>query len=132
MGAPAPRCFSHVAASGEGAQTRQATVDNLRMMKLLCMNSPSEALLLPRRPHVGDHVRVRQGVGQTLACNELPHYPQEQECTGEIIADRAQMGAPGHPFLVLFDELWLPSSIVGRPMLLPTRHYAADEFDLLA
>jgi hypothetical protein len=81
---------------------------------------------------VGDRVRVRADIGHTLACEELPHYPEEAGATGEVVADRARPGAPGHPYLVMFDSP--PPNVAWRttPVPLPARHYAADELEPLA
>jgi hypothetical protein len=84
---------------------------------------------VPWRPVVGDRVRVRRGAGETLACHELPHSPDEQGCRGLVVAARAQAGAPNHPYLVMFDRPY-PTVRVGTMFIpLAARHYADSELE---
>jgi hypothetical protein len=83
------------------------------------------------RPSVGHRVRVCHGVGTRLNCAELPHYPVEAGRTATVHADHAQAGAPGHPFLVIFDHPAPVVNIMGHCVPLPARHYAAAELEPL-
>jgi hypothetical protein len=83
-------------------------------------------------PVVGDHVRVRRGVGQAPTCDELPHSPDEQGHTGKVVAVRAQPGAPHHPYLVMLDRPYPETAWDGIPMPIAVRHYAADELEVIS
>jgi hypothetical protein len=83
------------------------------------------------RPSVGDRVRVQDGVAAMRDCAEPPHYPAESGRPATVRAEKARPGAPGHPFLVVFDR---PSPVValrGLSIPLATRHYAAEELEPL-
>lgn len=83
------------------------------------------------RPLLGDRVRVRQGVGATFTCDELPHHPEEQGSTGRVVAARAQPGAPDHPYLVKLDRPYPRVRYGGADAPIVARHYAADELEPL-
>jgi hypothetical protein len=77
-------------------------------------------------------VRVCAAVGTRLNCAELPHYPEEAGRTATVHAERAGDGAPGHPFLVVFDHPAPRVCIMGNSIRLAARHYAASELEPLA
>src|SRR5262245_61352473 len=78
-----------------------------------------------RRLQIGDRVRVRHGVGVTINCTEMPHYPDEQGQTGMLMGERAQASGPNHPWLVLFDQPYPLIELGLSRIALVTRHYAA-------
>jgi hypothetical protein len=87
---------------------------------------------VPWRPSVGDRVRIRDGIGVTLRCIELPHDPAEQGHTGVVMNDRPYRSFVLHWYLVVFDEPVPALSVGGSPMPLQARHYAADELEPIA
>lgn len=79
----------------------------------------------PRR--VGGRVRVIVPAGRR--CDECPHFDGEQGCTGQVVRATPVASAPGHPFLVMFDEpCYVEARHAGR-LAITARHYAADELE---
>ena len=83
----------------------------------------------PWRPRNGDRVRVRETVGEILACAELPHYPEERGHTGTVFVGRLRHGCPHHPYFVQFDRPCPVITVLGYPIALPARHFAIDELE---
>lgn len=83
------------------------------------------------RPHPGDRVRVRATVAGGPTCFELPHFPEEGGVTGIVHPAQGRHDAPGHPYFVSFDRPLPVVVVLGHPVPLPGRHYAADELEPL-
>jgi hypothetical protein len=81
------------------------------------------------RPHAGDRVRVRSGIGETIPCVESTHYPEEASRTGTVRLEHDLAGTPGHRFMVAFDPPPPQVTLLGQELTLDARHYAADELE---
>ena len=83
----------------------------------------------PWRPHAGDRVRVRSGIGDTIACAESTHYPEEAGRTGTVRREHDVAGTPAHRFMVAFDAPPPQVTLLGQDLTLDARHYATDELE---
>jgi len=77
---------------------------------------------------IGSRVRIQ--LRRSHDCQEAPHFPEEHGMTGRVVHTRPTSVAPGHPYLVMFDEPLL-CSVRGGSFRLSARHCAADELELL-
>ena len=84
------------------------------------------------RPQAGDRVRVRSGIGETIACDETTHYPEEAGRTGKVRREHGLAGTPAHRFMVAFDAPPPQVTLLGQELTLDARHYAAVELDLIS
>src|SRR5687768_11941625 len=82
-----------------------------------------------RRLSVGDRVRVRTGVGQTIVCSEMSHDPGEAGHAGQVAAEQHLLSAPRHRYLVRFDAPHPLVLIHGTAIALVGRHYASGELE---
>jgi hypothetical protein len=80
-------------------------------------------------PHVGDRVRVRDGIGQRR--DTFPHYPEEQGLVGTVVAEQPLLSAPDHAYLVRFDGPHPVVYIGTSAFPLAMRQYAATELESL-
>jgi hypothetical protein len=80
-------------------------------------------------PQVGESVRVRDGVGEWIACPNLPHFTAEAGHVGTIVAVQALATVSDHPFLVMFTEPVPLVCMIGKLLPLSARHYALGELE---
>ena len=83
----------------------------------------------PWRPHAGDRVRVRSGIGETIPCAESTHYPEEAGRTGKVRLEHGLAGSPAHRYMVAFDPPPPQVSLLGKELTLDARHFAAGELE---
>jgi len=83
----------------------------------------------PRRPHAGDRVRVRSGIGEAIPCAESTHYPEEAGRTGKVRREHDLAGAPAHRYMVAFDPPLPQVTLLEKELTLDARHYAAGELE---
>ena len=83
----------------------------------------------PWRPHAGDRVRVRSGIGESIPCAESTHYPEEAGRTGKVRREHGLAGSPAHRFMVQFDPPAPQVTLLGQELTLDARHYAAVELE---
>jgi hypothetical protein len=83
----------------------------------------------PWRPHAGDRVRVRSGIGKSIPCAESTHYPEEAGRTGKMRREHGLAGSPAHRFMVQFDPPAPQVTLLGKELTLDARHYAAVELE---
>jgi hypothetical protein len=81
------------------------------------------------RPHAGDRVRVRSGIGETIPCDESTHYPEEAGKAGTVRREHGLAGSPAHRFMVEFDPPPPQVTLLEKELTLDARHYAADELE---
>jgi len=81
------------------------------------------------RPHVGDQVRVRSGIGESIPCDESTHYPEEAGKAGRVRREHGLAGSPGHRFMVEFDPPPPQVTLLEKELTLDARHYAAVELE---
>jgi hypothetical protein len=86
----------------------------------------------PWRPHAGDRVRVRSGIGETIPCSESTHSPEEAGRTGTVRREHDLAGTPAHRFMVQFDPPSPQVTLLGKELTLDARHYAAVELELIS
>jgi hypothetical protein len=84
------------------------------------------------RPHAGDRVRVRSGIGEAIRCDESTHYPEEAGRTGKVRREHDLPGTPAHRYMVAFDPPHPQVTLLGQEMALDARHYAADELETIS
>ena len=83
----------------------------------------------PWRPHAGDRVRVRSGIGEAIPCAESTHYPEEAGRTGMVRREHGLAGSPAHRFMVQFDPPSPQVTLLGQGLTLDARHYAPVELE---
>ena len=83
----------------------------------------------PWRPHAGDRVRVRSGIGEAIPCAESTHYPEEAGRIGTVRREHGLAGTPAHRFMVAFDPPPPLVILLDKELTLDARHYAADELE---
>jgi len=83
----------------------------------------------PWRPHAGDRVRVRSGIGDTIPCAESTHYPEEAGRTGKVRREHDLAGTPAHRYMVAFDPPLPQVTLLDKELTLDARHYAAGELE---
>ena len=83
----------------------------------------------PWRPHAGDRVRVRSGIGESIPCAESTHYPEEAGRTGTVRREHDLAGTPAHRFMVAFDPPLPEVTLLGQELTLDARHYTAGELE---
>jgi hypothetical protein len=81
------------------------------------------------RPHAGDRVRVRSGIGETILCAESTHYPEEAGTSGTVRREHDLAGTPAHRYMVAFDPPPPQVALLGQELTLDARHYAAGELE---
>ena len=83
----------------------------------------------PWRPHAGDRVRIRAGIGDSIPCAESTHYPEEAGRTGTVRLEHDLAGSPAHRYMVEFDPPSPQVTLLGQELTLDARHYAAVELE---
>ena len=83
----------------------------------------------PWRPHAGDRVRIRSGIGESIPCAESTHYPEEAGRTGKVRREHDLAGTPAHRYMVAFDPPHPLVTLLGQELTLDARHYAAGELE---
>ena len=83
----------------------------------------------PWRPHAGDRVRVRSGIGETIPCGESTHYPEEAGRTGKVRREHDLAGTTAHRYMVAFDPPPPQVTLLEKELTLDARHYAAVELE---
>ena len=83
----------------------------------------------PWRPHAGDRVRVRSGIGESIPCAESTHCPEEAGRTGKVRREHDLAGSPAHRYMVEFEPPSPQVTLLGQALMLDARHYAAVELE---
>jgi hypothetical protein len=107
----------------------QPTSGDRGVMMLTHVVSSSQESPIHQSPRVGDRVRVCLADG--VECDECPHFVGEVGRIGRVVRDRPITSAPSHPYLVIYEPSHISEALCGWAAVLPVRHFAAEELELI-